>query len=65
MDACLESFEAAVQKSPKAQGLREVQLRADRKLDYGVVLALMARLRRVGIEHFGLVSEDPLPPAVK
>ena len=34
-------------------------LRADRKLDYGVVLALMSRMRRSGIEHFGLVSEEP------
>ena len=58
-EACLDSFEAALQKHPKAQGLREVHLRADRHLDYGIVLALMARLRRVGIEHFGLVSEEP------
>jgi len=38
-----------------------VHLRADRHLDYGIVLALLARLRRVGIEHFGLVSEEPVP----
>jgi biopolymer transport protein ExbD len=34
-------------------------LRADRRLDYGLVLALMARMRRAGIEHFGLVTEEP------
>ncbi len=61
IEVCLDAFEAALQKHPKAQGLREVHLRADRHLDYGVVLAMMARLRRVGIEHFGLVSEEPAP----
>ena len=63
-EACLDTFEAALQKHSKARGLREVHLRADRRLDYGTVLALMARLRRVGIEHFGLVSEEPAPAAV-
>ena len=60
VDRCLEGFEAALHKSPKGQGLRDAALRADRKLDYGLVLALMARMRRAGIEHFGLVSEEPL-----
>ncbi len=65
VDQCLDGFEAALHKAPKAQGLRDAQLRADRHLDYGLVLALMARMRRAGIEHFGLVSEDPLPSAGK
>ena len=60
VDACLDGFEAALQKHPKGKGLREAHLRADRKLDYGLVLALMSRMRRVGIEHFGLVSQEPL-----
>lgn len=60
VDACLDGFEAAIQKHPKGKGLREAHLRADRKLDYGLVLALMSRMRRVGIEHFGLVSQEPL-----
>ncbi|MSQ81631.1 MAG: biopolymer transporter ExbD [Myxococcales bacterium] len=59
-DACLDGFEAALQKSSKGRGLRDAHLRADRRLEYGFVLALMARMRRVGIEHFGLVSEEPL-----
>jgi biopolymer transport protein TolR len=59
-DKCLDAFEAALHKNPKSQGLRDAAFRADRKLDYGLVLGLMARMRRAGIEHFGLVSEEPL-----
>jgi len=59
VDACLDGFDAGLAKSAKGKGLRDAHLRADRRLDYGLVLALMARMRRAGIEHFGLVSEDP------
>lgn len=59
-DACLDGFEAGLQRSSRGKSLRDAHLRADRRLDYGVVLSLMARMRRVGIEHFGLVSEEPL-----
>jgi biopolymer transport protein TolR len=59
LEACLDAFEGLLPKHPKAQGLREGHVRADRRLDYGVVLALMARLRRAGIERFGLVTEEP------
>jgi biopolymer transport protein TolR len=62
-DQCLDGFEAALHKHPKAQGLRDAALKADRHLDYGLVLALMARMRRAGIEHFGLVTEEPAPAA--
>lgn len=62
VDACLDGFESALRKHPKAQGLREANLRADRHLDYGLVLAFMSRLRRAGIEHFGLVAEEPGTP---
>jgi biopolymer transport protein TolR len=59
VDACLDGFEAALSKNARGQGLRDANLRADRRLDYGLVLALMARMRRAGIEHFGLVTEEP------
>ena len=62
VDQCLDGFETALRKHPKAQGLREANLRADRHLDYGLVLAFMSRLRRAGIEHFGLVAEEPGTP---
>ncbi len=62
-EQCLDGFEAALHKNAKAQGLRDAQLKADRKLDYGLVLALMARMRRAGIEHFGLITEEPAAAA--
>lgn len=59
IDACLDGFEVALHKQPRAQGLRDANLRADRHLDYGLVLAFMSRLRKAGIEHFGLIAEEP------
>lgn len=58
-EKCLDAFEKSLQATASAKQLRDVQLRADRKLSYGKVLALMARMRRVGITHFGLVTEAP------
>ena len=60
MPACLDAFEKALQDHPRSEATREVHLRADRRLSYGQVLALMARMRRAGIRHFGLVSEGPI-----
>ena len=57
-DACLDTFEANLSKSQES-ALRDVHLRADRKLSYDDVLRLMARMRRAGIQHFGLVTEAP------
>ena len=59
IEPCLDRFEAKLQIHPRAQQLRELHVRADRKLDYGLVLSIMARLRRIGISHFGLISEAP------
>ena len=63
-DACLDRFEAALQRAAP-QGLRDVHLRADRRLSYDDVLRLMARMRRAGIQHFGLVTEAPLGDKAK
>jgi biopolymer transport protein TolR len=63
-DACLDQFEAALQKAAPG-GLRDVHLRADRRLSYDDVLRLMARMRRGGIQHFGLVTEVPAAAAPK
>jgi biopolymer transport protein ExbD len=57
-DGCLDAFEAALAKAAP-EGLRDVHLRADRRLPYDDVLRLMARMRRAGIQHFGLVTEVP------
>lgn len=56
-ERCLDRFEAALQRHPNAEQARHVHLRADERLRYGYVLALMARMRRAGIRHFGLVTK--------
>jgi biopolymer transport protein TolR len=58
-DACLDEFEKNLQGTASTKQIRDIHLRADRKLPYGRVLALMARMRRVGITRFGLVTEAP------
>ncbi|MCO4762740.1 MAG: biopolymer transporter ExbD [Myxococcales bacterium] len=58
-EACLDAFEKALSTNEKAQSLTDVHLRADQRLSYGQVLQLMARMRRAGISHFGLVTEVP------
>jgi biopolymer transport protein TolR len=58
-EACLDAFEAALAGHEAARAQRSVQVRADRGLPYGFVLATLARLRRAGISSFGLVTEVP------
>ena len=58
-EACLDAFEKALQTTASAEQLRQVQLRADKNNSYGQVLAVMARMRRAGITHFGLITEAP------
>ncbi len=40
---------------------KSVYIRADRRVDYGTVMAVMARIRRAGIEKVGLITD----PAAK
>jgi len=56
--ACLAAIEKKMVANEKLKGERECYLRADRKLDYGRVLALMATIRKAGVTKFGLVSEE-------
>ncbi len=59
-DACLDEFEKNLQATTADKQVRDVNLRADRKLSYGEVLQLMARMRRAGITHFGLITRAPV-----
>lgn len=55
---CLILVEKKIVANEKLKADKECYLRADRRLDYGVVLALMATIRRAGITKFGLVAEE-------
>ena len=46
-----------VKTNQKLQKDKEIYLHADRSLDYGYILDVMAVLKNSGIESFGMVSE--------
>jgi len=56
-DSCLKTIEKKLVANAKLTEEGECYLRADRKLDYGRVLRLMAAIRKAGVTRFGLVSE--------
>ena len=55
-------FEDALARAGAAR--RPVFLKADQKVPYGVIVDLVARMRRSGVAALGLVTEPP-PPAEK
>lgn len=55
-----DQFEDALARAGAAQ--RPVFLKADRRVPYGSIVELIARLRRAGVASLGLVTE---PPPVK
>lgn len=55
---CLKVVEKKLAANEKLREDKECYLRADRRLEYGKVLALMATIRQAGVTKFGLVSEE-------
>jgi biopolymer transport protein TolR len=53
----LANFEQALERAGAAR--RPVFLRADQGVPYGVIVDLIARLRRSGVAALGLVTEPP------
>ena len=53
----IAGFEAALERAGAAR--RPVFLKADQHVPYGVVVDLVARMRRNGIAALGLVTEPP------
>uniref|UniRef100_A0A832I7I0 Protein TolR n=1 Tax=Eiseniibacteriota bacterium TaxID=2212470 RepID=A0A832I7I0_UNCEI len=53
----LADFEDALGRAGAAQ--RPVFLKADRRVPYGDVVELVARMRRAGVASLGLVTEPP------
>ena len=56
--SCLQAIGKKLTANIKLQADKECYLRADRKLDYGHVLSLMATIRKAGVTTFGLVAEE-------
>ncbi len=53
----LDGFEGALTQAGAAQ--RPVFFKADQRVPYGVIVDLIARLRRAGVSNLGLVTEPP------
>jgi biopolymer transport protein TolR len=53
-------FEDALARAGAAQ--RPVFLKADQRVPYGVIVDLIARMRRAGVASLGLVTQPPANP---
>jgi biopolymer transport protein TolR len=53
----LADFEKALARAGAAE--RPVFLKADQRVPYGIVVELVARMRRAGVASLGLVTEPP------
>jgi biopolymer transport protein TolR len=56
-----EELEAKLKANDKLQRDKEIYLHADRHLEYGFVIDVMATIKRAGVESLGMVT-DPLGP---
>lgn len=56
-ERCLAALEQKIAANEKLKTDREMYLRADRAIPYGLVLKVMARVRRAGVGKFGLIAE--------
>jgi biopolymer transport protein TolR len=55
---CLDAVVGKLGSNAKLQNDKELYLRADKSLPYGLTLKVMARIRASGVGKFGLVSES-------
>jgi biopolymer transport protein TolR len=57
---CLKALAEKLVDNHKLQTDKELYLLADRRLDYGLVLKVMAAVRQAGVTKFGLVAQSDL-----
>jgi biopolymer transport protein TolR len=53
----MDQFESRLKTIREVKKFRPIFIRADRSVPYGVVIELMARIKKMGIENVGLVTE--------
>jgi len=56
-----EKLETILEFNDKLKKDKKIDFAADRSLDYGFVVDVMAALRRAGIEQVGMLTEPPPP----
>lgn len=54
--ARLQNFETALEKEMSAKGTSSVYLRGDSAVAYGAAIAVLGRLKAMGIENIGLIT---------
>lgn len=59
-EPCLKALGDKLVDNQKLQDDKELYVMADRRLDYGKVLRVMAAVRQAGVTKFGLVAEPGL-----
>jgi biopolymer transport protein TolR len=57
---CLDAIEQKLSSNEKLKSDEELYLRADKKIDYGKILRVMARVRKSGVTKFGLIAEPEM-----
>ncbi len=62
---CLDALTEKLVTNEKLKQDRKLYLKADKDLPYGLVLRVMARVRRGGISRFGLIAEPEQEAAKK
>ncbi len=60
-----EQLEEKLKTNAKLQEERELYLHADRRLEYGFVVDIMAIAKRSGVEKLGMVTDPMDTPAAK
>ncbi len=53
----LEQFESRLKTIREVKKFRPIFIRADKSIPYGMVIELMAKIKKMGIENVGLVTE--------
>jgi len=61
----LEELEEKLRSNAKAQADKELYLHADREIQYGVVVEVMAAAQRAGVTNVGMITDPMRAPKKK
>ncbi len=53
----IENFDSRLKNIREVKKFRPIFIRADKTVPYGVVIELMARIKKLGVENVGLITE--------
>lgn len=53
----IENFDSRLKNIREVKKFRPIFIRADRTVPYGIVIELMARIKKMGVENVGLITE--------